>query len=492
MITVNRSLLATAVLSVLSTGVNAKIYPDQIVYDHLGVGVCRSDYRPIDRYEAEEHKSALLARMSHWQITGLKDNWVITGPGYYGVIKQEENDKTFCYPNNEPSEIPNYYAKSIPEGSEIDVQYALVNNRDDFIYPLSMLAHQLGYAWVSGNNSPYVGADMTVNRSGDSWVIQGNKDGSCSGYRCDEKTKITVDNFAYTVKDNNFWHGNVVESDRQLVKTVYVTARNNSNIAQQVVVDLKVDESTNWSKTNSYGFSQSVQTENEFNWPLVGKTKVNVRFESHQNFAKTNGGSSSEHVTLQARPMIPANSELPIRVELYRSSISYPYRFNADISYDVEFNGFLRWSGNAWHTHPDNRPYKAHTFTMGRGSDESADIRYQWDHRYIQSEMKWWDWSWAIKEAGLSSMQWATGASLRPFHSYVSGDFYAESQYAGTIEIGQAKPIVPDGLLIRSSIEGENQTTEHLGDIDVTTNFDAQELSDLGFEGAEFNVRLAD
>lgn len=128
-------------------------------------------------------------------------------------------------------------------------------------------------------------------------------------------------------------------------------------------------------------------------------------------------------MSLQVRPMIPANSQVPIRVELYRSSIAYPYRFNANISYDVEFNVFLRLSGNAWHTYPTSRPYKSHTFTMGRTSDKSADIRYQWYHRYIT---------------------------------------------------------------------GENQTTEQIGDIDVTTNFDAQELSGLGFESAEFNVRLAD
>ena len=76
---------------------------------------------------------------------------------------------------------------------------------------------------------------------------------------------------------------------------------------------------------------------------------------------------------------------------------------------------------------------------------------------------KWWDWGWAIKEAGLSNMQYATGGSLRPFHSFVSGDFYAESQYAGTIEIGQAKPLKyrwPKRS--RSAIEGENQTTEQI------------------------------
>ncbi|PMJ60300.1 aerolysin family beta-barrel pore-forming toxin, partial [Vibrio splendidus] len=349
MISINRSLLATAVLSVLSTGVNAKVYPDQIVFDQLGEDVCRSGYRPLDRYEAEEQKSALVARMGTWQITGLKGNWVIMGPGYHGEIKQSNSGSTFCYPNNDQSEIPNYSAKAVTEGSEIDVEYDLVNNRNDFVRPLSYLAHNLGYAWVGGNNSQYVGEDMTIKRSGDSWVIQGNNSGSCDGYRCNEKTKITVDNFTYTVNDNNFWHGDVIESDRELVKTVYATARNRSDIAQQVVVDLKVDESTNWSKTNSYGFSESVQTENTFKWPLVGETKLTIKLEANQSFAETNGNSTSEQVTLQARPMVPANSELPIRVELYRSTISYPYRFNADISYDVEFNGFLRWGGNAWH-----------------------------------------------------------------------------------------------------------------------------------------------
>jgi len=489
----NKSILAAAVLSVLSTGVNAKIYPDQIVRDQKGEDVCRSGYRPLDRYEAEEHKSSLLQQMGTWDIVGLKGNWVIMGSGYHGLIKQDlPNDKTFCYPNNDQSEIPNYSAKAVPEGDEIDVEYGLVTDRQDFIRPLSYLAHNLGYSWVGGNNSDYVGEDMVINRSGDRWIIQGNNNGPCNGYRCGEKTQIIVDNFTYTVNDDNFSHGEVTESERELIKVVHATARNDSDIAQQIVVDLKFDESTNWSKTNSYGFSESVSTENEFKWPLVGDTKLTIKFEANQSFSNTNGGSSSEQVTLQARPMVPPHSEMPVKVELYRSTISYPYQFNADIAYDVEFYGFLRYSGNAWNTHPTNRPYKSHTFTMGRASDKSADIRYQWDHRYIPGETKWWDWGWAIKEAGLSNMQWATGGSLRPFHSYVSGDFYAESQYAGTIEIGQAKPISKDGLSARSSIEGESQTTEHLGDIHVTTNFDAQELSDLGFEGAEFNVRLAD
>ena len=484
MISINEALFSAVIMSILSGSVEAKVYPDQIVLDQLGDDICRSGYRPLDRYEAEEHRNFLVSNIGIFQVIGLKGDWVITGEFHGGEIRQDPSprEKTFCYPNESNTDIPKYPAHEVPEGNEVDVQYDLVSDREYFIQPLSYLAHYLGYAWVGGNGSQYIGEDMLIDRVGDSWVIQGNDRGSCSGYRCEEKSKITVNNFAYIIDDKSFWHGEVVESERELVKTISATARNYSSVPQQIVVDLKLDESTNWSKTNSYGFAQQVKTENEFQWPLVGNTKLSITLEANQSFSSSNGASTSEQITLQARPLVPANSELPIRVELYRSTISYPYRFNADISYDVNFNGFLRFSGNAWHSHPENRPYKSHTFTVGRGGEKSADIRYQWEHRYIASEVNWWDWSWAIKEFGLSSMQDATGGSLRPFYSYVSGDFYAESQYAGTIEIGNATPLSIQSRSLKEASQG-------IGDIKVSSNFDADELRLLGFDGAEMTIR---
>ncbi|MCW0469213.1 hypothetical protein OH492_09680 [Vibrio chagasii] len=43
-------------------------------------------------------------------------------------------------------EIPNYPAKSVPEGDEIDVEYGLVTDRQDFIPVLWAFAHFLKYA----------------------------------------------------------------------------------------------------------------------------------------------------------------------------------------------------------------------------------------------------------------------------------------------------------------------------------------------------------
>ncbi len=280
----------------------------------------------------------------------------------------------------------------------------------------------------------------------------------------------------------------MTESERELVDVISAKARNYSSVPQQVVIDLKLSEATNWSKTNTYGFSQAVQTENEFQWPLVGKTKLSIRFEANQSFSSSDGGSTSKQVTLQVRPMVPAQSEIPIRVELYRSTISYPYRFGANISYDVNFNGFLRWSGNAWHSHPNNRPYLSHTFTMGRGSNKKSNVRYQWDHRYIPGETKWWDWSWAINKYGLNRMQYAAGASLRPFHSYVSGDFYAESQYAGTMEIGEESPIEMSKL----NSESQNVSLIRAGLVEVVSDFDREKLERLGFRDADLNVSLVE
>ncbi len=50
--------------------------------------------------------------------------------------------------------------------------------------------------------------------------------------------------------------------------------------------------------------------------------------------------------------------------------------------------------------------------------------------------MKWWDWNWTIGEYGLTTVQNNLGRVLLPTHSAVTGDFYAESQFAGDIEIG--------------------------------------------------------
>lgn len=401
-------------------------------------------------------KGNLVSRMGQWQITGLANRWVIMGPGYNGEIKQGTAGETWCYPNSPISgEIPSLSAWNIPAGDEVDVQWRMVHDKDYFIKPVSYLAHYLGYAWVGGNHSPYVGEDMDVTRLSDGWLIKGNNDGGCSGYRCGEKSSIKVSNFSYTLEPDSFSHGQVTESGKQLIKTITANATNYTDLPQQVVVTLKYDKATNWSKTDTYSLSEKVGIKKTFQIPQVSSTEYSVEISSTQSWAEQKGGATTETVSVEARPTVPPHSSVPVRVALYKSNISYPYEFKAEVNYDLTMKGFLRWGGNAWYTHPTNRPTWEHTFAVGPFRDKASSIRYQWDKRYIPGEVKWWDWNWTIGEYGLSTMQSNLGRVLRPTRSAVTGDFYAESQFAGDIEIGQPQTRAAAAVQQRSaSTEG--------------------------------------
>lgn len=485
MLNVSKTMLFSTALSLIPLTAHSKIYSDQIVLDKLGEDVCRSDYRPLTHTEAQEHKTALISRMNVWDIAGLQNDWGIMGSGYHGLIKQgQPSDNTWCYPNTPDAGLPYYEAQAIETNNNLDVQRALVSDNTNFIRPLSYLAHNLGYAWVGGDNGRYVGQDMAIKPLNNGWEIKGNSDRSCTGDRCDEKTKITIDNFSYTLDGNAFWHGLITEPNQELIKTVSAYAINESNEPKQIIVDLQFEQSTRWQKNNSFDLADSVIISDNFSWPQVGKTDVRVLLEKGQRFSESNNGSHSESSELQAIITVPANSVLPFQVEFLRSTISYPYRIKANMSYDVNFTGFLRFSGNALSNHPTNRPTVSHTFTMGTNSEKQANIRYQWDHRYIPGEMKWWDWSWAINTNGLSSMQYAAGASLRPFYTHVSGQFSAESQYSGLIDIGEEHSV--DSFDAMSALN--NHKIYYVGDVQVVTDFDSEILAQLGYEDAQLMI----
>nr|WP_050717774.1 aerolysin family beta-barrel pore-forming toxin [Aeromonas tecta] len=458
------------------------IYPDQLKYFSLGSQRCGDDYRALTRNEAMSIRSDIVSKMGQWQITGLADNWVIMGSGYSGEIKQGSASDTWCYPKKPiTGEIPVLSAWNIPAGDEIDVQWRMVHDNDYFIRPVSYLAHNLGYAWVGGDHSQYVGEDMDITRVSDGWLIQGNNGGGCSGYRCGEKTSIKVSNFSYTLDPGSFSHGLVTESGKQLVKTITATATNYTDLPQQVVVTLKYDKATNWSKTDTYGLSEKVGIKKTFQIPQVSSTEYSVEISSSQTWARQEGGSATETVSIEARPTVPPHSSVPVRVALYKANVSYPYEFKADINYDLTLNGFLRWGGNAWHTHPGDRPTKAHTFAIGPFRDNASSINYQWSKRYIPGEVKWWDWNWTISQHGLANMQSLLGQVLRPVRSTVSGDFYAESQFAGDIEIGQ-----PKAQKVMALRRANSDAVALTG-----VALDTDELAQAGFGNVEFKVEPA-
>ena len=81
-------------------------------------------------------------------------------------------------------------------------------------------------------------------------------------------------------------------------------------------------------------------------------------------------------------------------------------------------------------------------------------------------------------------MQYAAGASVRPFYTYVSGQFSAESQYSGMIDIGTEHSIDSFNAMTPSG----DYTTYYAGDIKVLTDFAPAALAQLGYNNAQLTL----
>jgi hypothetical protein len=483
MLNVKKYVLFSIPLCCMSYYSDAKVFSDQITFASPH---CPEDYRLLKYYEAREHKQVLLSKMEDFSIYGLDDNWIIKGAGYHGLIEPgDPQENTVCYPNQPETDITPFDAKGIDSDESIEIQRRLVSNYDDFIRPVSYLAHFLGYAWVSGDQGDYIGQDMVVTKESDVWVLQGYQAPPCQGERCDEKTKITVSDFDYVLNSEKFFFDDVTESGRNLVKTMTAYIINDSDILKQINVEFQFEQGVNWSKYDDFDLGQYVQINRDFRWPQIGATKFDIILPKGQTYGETNQEQRQEQVSRQARLSVPPHSVLPIQIHFYHSDITYSYKIGFDISYKMNFNGFLRQNDNAWHSHPTNRPTKSHSFILGRASKNAENIQYQWDHRYIPGESKWWDWSWAISTRGLEPMLYATGATLRPFYSFITGRFEAKSRFSDFIEVGRERPIdekwvesIPDNWLL-SEVDG----------LIFGMDFDHISLERLGFENASVTLK---
>ncbi|MCM0148782.1 aerolysin family beta-barrel pore-forming toxin [Photobacterium galatheae] len=414
-------------------------YPEEVeIHYNLGPEVCKADYRPVTRAEALRFRDSIMNKIGKWSYVTLADGWIIMGPGYQGEIKEGSADHTACYPLNADTNILTFPAVTIDEGSKERVEWTLVNDPENFILPAAYLAHHMGYAWVGGPKGSQVGEDMKVwwDSAANAWKIRGN-DGSCEGYRCQDMSTISVKNFSYTMDPKSFKvDGSVVNSNSQLVNTISSTAINKTSIQQQYVIDISYNTSTSWSQNNSYSFSESVAVSSTFKSPNVtgGVDKsIQVTIGATQGWGSTSGGEESNRVTIQARPTVPANSALKVLLNVYRADISYPYVFDADVSYELGFDGFMRWSGNGLLWHPEDRPDFSTSFAIGRFAGQEKSLEFQWDHRDITGMNKTWDWNWIAQNAGSYDTRYWLGKVLSPKKARIKGHFYAEDQFTGEL-----------------------------------------------------------
>lgn len=170
----------TTLFTVCSQCAFANFDPSLVVYDELGDDICRSGYRPVSKIEAETYKSKLVAQMGKWQITGLENNWVITGSGYKGDIKESTSSNTFCYPMDSAEETAEYsifnHALSGKhyrvEGDEIILDSATDFPMSSTHYADGIYLIDKGHGWIRGEED-FI--DKAIGLNGTEVAIQTSK-----------------------------------------------------------------------------------------------------------------------------------------------------------------------------------------------------------------------------------------------------------------------------------------------------------------------------
>ncbi|MFD2178028.1 aerolysin family beta-barrel pore-forming toxin [Veronia pacifica] len=404
---------------------------------------CDDGFRPLTSDEVMPLKGELLKRMGHWQIINLADGYVVMGAGHFGRIKQDVLAlNTWCTDVIQPDHsLPEYSPIILPGNSEAYTEWHLINDKK-FYKPLALFAHYLGFAWAGGSASKFVGDDMVTSTDGNgSYHINANNGGPCEGYRCNERLKINISEIEYHIDPNTFSAGEIIQSDKEKIGQRTEVVINESDVKQQYRVTFSYDKTTNWSKTDTYGLSQRVSTKNTFEWPLVGKTELSIEVGANQSWASTTGDSQSKGISNTIVIDVPPHSKQEVSMEIFRSSISYPYQFNAALSYEVAFTGFMKWSGNALSDHPQDRPTYTSRWVIGRHGGKDKNIAYQYQHRNISSTDSEWDWPWLLRENDINDVKSVLGEILTPIHTHISGHFFAEASYGSNVRYGKTIPL---------------------------------------------------
>lgn len=263
---------------------------------------------------------------------------------------------------------------------------------------LALLAHILGFGWCNGTRSQYVGGDFDVSKSGSSYILQARyhrDDPFADGYWSNRRLRITLSNFVVLIDPLKLSFGKPFITDLQPSTLSTILAENPSKNEAQITKTTSVQLAKTISHSTSVSFTEGLK--------LSAMQKVSIPFAESRiseefSFSSTQGWSDSESTTTSntesdsCTVKVPPHSKVHIRVIAERTKSEVNYTGEAFVEFDVAFEGFLRYSGNARKDHPTGRPIVKVQF----GNEKKhglEDIIDKYEHRHIPDYSEW-DWNW--------------------------------------------------------------------------------------------------
>lgn len=284
-----------------------------------------------------------------------------------------------------------------------ELKAKIIQDEDNFQRPLATIAYCLGFAWCGGTETLFPGYDFDFKMiDSDTFELKGHYDKNdpyADWYRAEDRLTMIIDNVKFYIDGDTLTLGEHEIYDLEPMTAISTYAYNYSNEEDAAFVGFDYETLTNWSKTDSYSFSESIGLQNTFSFDIgvaENNTTITAEFGAEQGWDETHGGQESLTQHQEYRATVPANSKRLIELTVFKQDAEVPFGANIYMTYDVTFDGFIKADENAYEGHPTDEPWVTYTFGGRNGFSGPQDLLDQYIHRDINGYSQW-DYEWALE-----------------------------------------------------------------------------------------------
>ncbi|AEB77455.1 aerolysin family beta-barrel pore-forming toxin [Clostridium botulinum] len=274
-----------------------------------------------------------------------------------------------------------------------------------FIDNWASIAHSLGFGWCGGTASQSIGEDFEFRREEEeggkvSYTLTArynSNDPYAEGYRANERLCMKISNVRFVVEPNS------IKLGKPKITKLTPLDSQSFEVINPNKTDAKLSGGFNYittkttSKTENFRFGEKIGVKTSFKIgiPSIVDSKVETSFEvsADQGWSNTNSNVETKQASTTYMSTVAPQSKKRIFLDVLATQSDVPYEGKIYMEYDIEFFGFLRYTGNARKDHTEDRPYVSFKFGGKNGMSAVEHLKDLYKHRNINGYSQW-DWKW--------------------------------------------------------------------------------------------------
>ncbi|KGM93200.1 aerolysin family beta-barrel pore-forming toxin (plasmid) [Clostridium botulinum] len=278
-----------------------------------------------------------------------------------------------------------------------------------FIHNWASVADSMGFAWCGGTALPDVGDDfefkMDYENSKPVYYLTSRynpNDPYAEGYRANERLTMKVSNVRFIIDDSSIKLGKPKITKLEPLTSKSMEAINPNSTEGKGVLLFNYIASQSKSRTDNFKFSEKIGVKTTFSVDIAvinNKIETSFDFTAEQGWATTTNNTETKHDSVSYTATISPNSKKTVYLNVLRKKCDVPYEAKIYMEYDIEFTGFLRYTGNARKDHPKDRPTVSFKFGGKNGMSAVEHLADLYKHKNINGYSNW-DWNWVDSNYG--------------------------------------------------------------------------------------------